>query len=65
MTDYEMEIPTATCPQCGAEYDDYEARGVVHCDRCGYCAHPVIYGDRCVACGEQLSADELEMIDRE
>lgn len=64
MNDYELEIPTAICPQCGAVYDDYDGRGVVECDECGYCAHPVIYRGRCVACGHQLTKEELEQIDR-
>ena len=36
MKTYETEIPAATCPKCGAEYDDYEEKGVVYCPKCGY-----------------------------
>lgn len=39
------------CPQCGAEQQDFDGFGVVHCDACGYCAHLSATGGVCDICG--------------
>ncbi len=51
MDDY--TVPQATCPQCGAMVDDHDGFGVLHCHRCGYCAHPEYLDELCTICGEQ------------
>ena len=55
--------PTAPCPRCGAEVEDYDGFGVLahvqpyHADGCGYCSHPSRDGDGmggmvCGICGD-------------
>lgn len=41
----------STCPRCGAEQEDFDGVGVVHC-ACGYCNHPSYYGGTCEICGQ-------------
>lgn len=45
------------CPQCGAEQEDYEGFGVLHCGTCGYCVHASAIGDICDFCGKSIGSD--------
>ncbi|MEB4591232.1 hypothetical protein VSS37_09610 [Candidatus Thiothrix sp. Deng01] len=52
-TDIDFEYPTVTCPECGAEQEDFDGFGFVYCGHCGHCTHPSkIRDDRsgCWAC---------------
>lgn len=42
---------TSACPGCGAEYEDLDGFGVLHCRACGYCSHASITGGTCELCG--------------
>ena len=44
--------PAMACPQCGAEYDDFDGVGVLHCEHCGYCKHASITDGKCDYCGQ-------------
>lgn len=44
--------PMVPCPGCGAEYEDFDGFGVLHCNLCGYCAHPSISDGVCDYCGK-------------
>lgn len=57
------DMPTATCPRCKAEVEDFDGFGVLahikpaYPDGCGYCSHPSRDGDGkgnwvCGICGE-------------
>jgi hypothetical protein len=35
-------VPQSECPKCGAEQDDFDGFGVLHCGVCGYCKHPFV-----------------------
>lgn len=54
----EDEQLTMTCPQCGAELEDYDGFGVVahtrpaYADGCGYCTHPSRDDGVCGICGD-------------
>ena len=39
------------CPQCGAEQEDFDGFGVIHCEACGYCVHPSVTDGVCGICG--------------
>lgn len=39
------EQPQSQCPKCRGWQDDYDGFGVLHCEACGYCAHPSASGD--------------------
>lgn len=45
------ETPIVACPQCGAEQEDFDGFGVVHCEACGYCIHPSCTNGICGICG--------------
>lgn len=45
------------CPQCGAEQEDHDGFGVLHCETCGYCAHASATGDICDFCGKSIGSD--------
>lgn len=49
--------PLLACPACGVETPDFDGFGVLFCDRCGYCRHPAITGDRCDLCGRPVNFD--------
>lgn len=42
----DTEMPTMTCPRCGAEHPDFDGFGFVahtrpaYSDGCGWCSHP-------------------------
>lgn len=40
------------CPKCGAEQEDHDGFGVIHCDACDYCAHPSSTDGVCDICGQ-------------
>lgn len=42
------------CPSCGAEQEDLDGFGVIHCEACGYCVHPSSTGGVCDICGETV-----------
>lgn len=44
--------PTARCPKCGHEQVDLDGFGVLHCDACRYCAHPMRTDGVCQICGD-------------
>lgn len=52
------EQPMMTCPQCGAELEDFDGFGVLahtqpaYDDGCGYCTHPSRDGGVCGICGD-------------
>lgn len=46
------------CPRCGAEQEDYDGLGVIHCEACGYCVHPAATGDICDICGADVTKQE-------
>lgn len=46
------------CPRCGAEQEDCDGFGVVHCEACGYCVHPAATGDICDICGADVTKQE-------
>ena len=54
---YEEEIPTANCPKCHVEYDDYDGEGVTYCPACGYCEHLIVSHGRCALCGEPVEKE--------
>ena len=35
----EFEQPKMQCPQCEAEYEDFDGLGVLYCVKCGFCKH--------------------------
>ncbi len=51
--------PTATCPQCKAEVEDFDGFGVLahlkpfYGDGCGYCSHPSRDDGVCGLCGQR------------
>lgn len=49
----EYEPIMAECPKCGAQYEDHDGCGVMHCTTCGYCDHSSASGRplRCDLCG--------------
>jgi hypothetical protein len=51
------ENPSASCPVCGAECEDFDGIGVLHCEKCGYCEHAARDFDGtawvCVYCGDR------------
>jgi ssDNA-binding Zn-finger/Zn-ribbon topoisomerase 1 len=44
------------CPKCGAEQQDLDGFGVLHCPKCGYCSHASVTGDICGLCGQKVSS---------
>jgi len=46
------DLPSVTCPRCGAEGEDLDGFGFVHCPACDYCTHPSRTGGVCEVCGE-------------
>ena len=56
------DVPTATCPRCGAEVPDHDGFGVLahlapyHADGCGYCGHPSRDDGVCGLCGHDEDA---------
>lgn len=51
----EDEIVIIECPRCGAEQEDFDGFGVVHCEDCGYCTHPAATDNICEICGEDIT----------
>lgn len=51
--------PVMECPNCGAEYDDFDGFGVTYCEACGYCQHTAADGAPpvCVMCGKTQMED--------
>ena len=45
--------PIVLCPQCGAEHEDMDGFGVLHCSDCGFCTHASQdeYPDGRIVCG--------------
>jgi hypothetical protein len=48
--------PIVVCPQCGAEQEDFDGFGVLHCNACGFCTHASEHADStgrytCGLCG--------------
>ena len=52
MRKHNKTAPTMACPQCGAEYEDFDGLGVLHCDSCGYCKHASVTDGQCDYCGQ-------------
>jgi len=46
-------MPIMTCPQCGAEYEDFDGFGVLYCEKCGYCKHAGVTDGVCDYCGKE------------
>ncbi len=45
------------CPRCGAQQQDFDGFGVVHCPACGYCTHPSATDGTCDICGEPTATE--------
>jgi hypothetical protein len=51
----EQEEPVIVCcPQCGAEQEDLDGFGVLHCPLCGFCTHISVTGLICGLCGAKV-----------
>lgn len=50
----DFETPQTQCPKCGQWQDDFDGFGVLNCEFCDYCSHPIQSGDppQCEICGE-------------
>lgn len=44
------------CPVCGAEQEDFDGFGVVHCEECGYCQHISSTGGVCDICEKEIDS---------
>lgn len=51
-----MPLPIRACPKCSRLQVDRDGFGVVHCEHCGYCAHPSITAGKCDLCGAAVDA---------
>ena len=43
-------VPLVECPKCHALHEDHDGFGVLHCEACGYCAHPSATDGKCDLC---------------
>lgn len=51
LTPATCDYPIVGCPSCSAQQEDMDGFGVLHCDVCGYCAHPQSTNGKCTICG--------------
>lgn len=49
----DFEQPKMNCPNCGAEYDDFDGFGVLFCPECRYCQHASVTDGKCDYCGKE------------
>ena len=58
----DFEFPKTQCPVCGHWQEDADGFGVLHCEACGYCAHPAIENGRCTICSKEFHEDATKTV---
>jgi ribosomal protein L37AE/L43A len=53
-----MKQPKMYCPECNAEYDDFDGFGILYCEKCGYCSHASVTGDICQFCKKNIKKEQ-------